>query len=133
MPCNGRFTINNKLYNKVHCVGFEISFNLDNEYSTQLRDVPCGISRCILDTIEFECFNETLRNRDQGNGTGCEGNLNFELIQKLVVTVKKKILYTYSIYIILSAPPVAMLQFFFINYILIIQNIDYLQLKVICL
>ena len=93
-----------------------------------MKGFPCNISRCILEIIEFECFNETLRNGDQGNGTGCEGNLNFELIQLVVVTVKNKLLYTYYILIILSAPPVAVLHFIFIIYILIIKNIDHLQL-----
>nr|XP_022301106.1 uncharacterized protein LOC111109317 [Crassostrea virginica] len=71
--CKGRFTSNNKLYDERHCVGFNIRFNLDNEYSTQLIGFPCNISRCILETIKFECFNENLRNGDQGNSTGCEG------------------------------------------------------------
>ncbi|XP_078309949.1 uncharacterized protein LOC111105983 [Crassostrea virginica] len=78
--CKGRYTTNNELYDEKHCVEFNIRFNLDNEYSTQLKGFPCSIPRCILETINFKCFKETLRNGDQGNGTGCEGNLNFELI-----------------------------------------------------
>lgn len=92
--CNGMFTSKNKLYDLRHCVAFNIRFSLDNEYSTQLRGFPCNISKCLLETIYFECFNETSRNGNQGNGTGCEGNLNFELIQLLVVTVKSKKYYT---------------------------------------
>ena len=88
--CKGTYTTKNERYddNKTHCVGFSIRFNLDNKYPTKLRDFPCGISRCILEVIDFECVNETLINRNHGRGTAkCTGNLNFELIQLLVVTV----------------------------------------------
>ena len=93
--CTGRYTTKNELYNETHCVGFNIIFNLNNRYSTKLRDFPCGISRCILEVIDFECFNESLRNRDQGRDTECTGNLDCELFQLLVVTVKKTILSTH--------------------------------------
>ena len=95
--CKGTYTTKNERYddNKTHCVGFSIRFNLDNKYPTKLRDFPCGISRCILEVIDFECFNESLRNRDQGRDTECTGNSDCELFQLLVVTVKKTILSTH--------------------------------------
>lgn len=75
--CKGRFTSSNELYDERHCVGFKIRFNLDNEYSTQLKGFPCNIPSCVLDVIDFECFNKTLRNGDHGSGTECTGNFNF--------------------------------------------------------
>ena len=72
--CNGVFTSKNKLYDETHCVGISIRFNLNNDLSTKFRDFPCNISKCILEVIDFDCFNETLIIQDQGNGTGCEGN-----------------------------------------------------------
>ena len=89
--CTGRYTTNNKLYDENHCVGFNITFNLNTNYPTKLKDISCGISRCILEVIDFECYNETLRNRYQWRGTECTGNSDFELFQLLVVTVKKTI------------------------------------------
>ena len=122
------FTSKNELYDETHCVAINIRFNLNNDLSTELRDIPCNISKCLLEVIDFDCFNETLINKDQGNGTGCEGNFYFELIQVLVVTVKNKniipLLYSHN-YFCTSSSRVA---FYFIIYILIIQDIDYLQL-----
>ncbi|XP_078341353.1 uncharacterized protein LOC111105875 [Crassostrea virginica] len=69
--CTGRYTTNNKLYDENHCVGFNITFNLNTNYPTKLKDISCGISRCILEVIDFECYNETLRNRYQWRGTEC--------------------------------------------------------------
>ena len=111
--CTGRYTTENELYNETHCIGFNIKFNLNNKYSTKWKDFPCGISKCIVEIIDFECFNKSLIIRDQGRGTGCAGNIYFEFIQLLVVTVKKKILYTHSILIIVSAPPVVVLHFIY--------------------
>lgn len=88
--CNGVFTSKNELYDETHCVAIFIRFNLNNDLSTELRGFPCNISKCLLEVIDFDCFNETLIIQDQGNGTGCEGNFYFELIQGLVVTVKNK-------------------------------------------
>nr|XP_022296209.1 uncharacterized protein LOC111105983 [Crassostrea virginica] len=81
--CKGLFITKTILIHERHCVGFNITFNLDYKKSTKFRDFPCGISRCFLEVIDFECFNEPLRNRDQGSGTGCTGNLNFELTKLL--------------------------------------------------
>ena len=111
--CTGRYTTKNEIYDEEHCVGFSITFNLNTNYPTKLKDVSCGISRCILKVIDFECFYESLIIRDQRRGTGCAGNIYFEFIQLFVVTVKKKILYTHSILIIVSAPPVVVLHFFY--------------------
>ena len=86
--CNGVFTSKNELYDETHCVAIFIRFNLNNDLSTELRGFPCNISKCLLEVIDFDCFNETLIIQDQGNGTGCEGIFYFELIQVLVVTVK---------------------------------------------
>ena len=96
--CTGRYTTKNEIYDVEHCVGFNITFNLNTNYPTKLQDVPCGISGCILEVIDFECFNESLRNRNQGRDTECTGNSDFELFQ-LLVTVKKTILSTHFILI----------------------------------
>ena len=78
--CTGRYTTKNELYNKKHCVGFNITFNWNTNYPTKLQDVPCGISGRILEVIDFECFDESLRNRNQGRDTECTGNSDFEFI-----------------------------------------------------
>ena len=113
--CNGVFTSKNKLYDETHCVAINIRFNLNNDLSTELRGFPCNISKCLLEVIDFDCFNETLIIQDQGNGTGCEGNFYFELIQVLVVTVKNKniipLLYSHN-YFCTSSSRVA---FYFYN------------------
>ena len=113
--CNGVSITKNELYDETHCVAFNIRFNLNNDLSTELRAFPCKLSNCILEIIDFDCFNETLIIQDQGNGTGCEGNFYFELIQVLVVTVKNKnsipLLYSHN-YFCTSSSRVA---FYFYN------------------
>lgn len=54
--CKGRLFINNNLHDQVNCVKYNISFRLNNTISTDLRDVPCNISKCILEAIDFECM-----------------------------------------------------------------------------
>ena len=73
--CEGNITLNNKRYDELHCVGFNIEFHLSVNLSTEIRDFPCYISNCILEVIDFECsflrnvsytdFNETLNLGDK--------------------------------------------------------------------
>ncbi|XP_078309455.1 uncharacterized protein LOC144617881 [Crassostrea virginica] len=82
--CTGRYTTENELYNETHCIGFNIKFNLNNKYSTKLKDFPCGISKCSVEIIDFECFNKSLIIRDQGRGTGCAEQ---DALSKLTVDI----------------------------------------------
>lgn len=54
--CKGRYIIKNELYNRVHCVGYNITFRLNSTNLSTLRDFPCEIPKCVLDVLKFECM-----------------------------------------------------------------------------
>lgn len=56
--CKGTYTTKSTqpVKNPSHnCVGFNISFKLNETLTSKFADFRCGMQDCILDVIEFEC------------------------------------------------------------------------------
>lgn len=81
-----------------NCVAYNISFYLNETLLSKLLDFRCGIPRCILELIAFECTlsgknvgvysYETSSKKDEPKDTNCENDLSHG--NKILILIKKK-------------------------------------------
>lgn len=93
--CKG--TITTKAVDQARgCVGYDISFNLNESLTTKLKDFQCKIPNCSVEVVKFVCtfnseyddisLNITSSNENGGNRS-CLGNLISKrlILKKLIV------------------------------------------------
>lgn len=80
-----------------NCVAYNISFYLNETLLSKLLDFRCGIPRCILELIAFECTlsgknvgvysYETSSKKDEPKDTNCENDLSHDPDTRVVISL----------------------------------------------